>query len=387
MTENTENTVSTEFSPQMMDCWNAVISKSGLTHDLGQTPEWCRRWAESYRSSYERLVVYRDKDAVYPFMIRRVAGLRVIMWIGQENGMASDYCGGAGSYTKLFDFLRELDGWDVVRLQLPHWQGETANIVKAIRRYEKYLWTIDVSYQSVVVDLPETFEEWLAMLGYDSRYKARTCLKRFDKGTARFEILRGADIYPAIDSLIANNAQQWDVLTREQDVAFLKNTVRDLENNKHVFLARLCEGDTTWASALGYRSGSRVFLHTAGVRRERFQGMTPGVTLYALLIQELIKDNMQHVDFCLGLDKYKFHLGGQWVPGHSIVFARNRLAYCWYRTVCSTAAFSRALRELLRRKVKLPQRVAELLTHEKKGEKSYVSQDAAPNSIDQVVAE
>jgi CelD/BcsL family acetyltransferase involved in cellulose biosynthesis len=231
------------------------------------------------------------------------------------------------------------------------------------------------------------------MLGYDSRYKVRTCLKRFSQGTAKFEILRGADISSAIDDLIANNAKQWDVLTREQDASFLRNIVRDLENNKHVFLARLYEGDTTWASAIGYQSGSRVFLHTAGVRREQHQGMAPGITLYALLIQELMKENVQHVDFCLGLDKYKFHLGGHWVPGHHVIFARNRLMFCWYRTVCSTASFFRALRELTRRKIKLPRPVAIRFAVRKQdgarvnGRKGYVSQGAEKNSIDQSVAE
>jgi CelD/BcsL family acetyltransferase involved in cellulose biosynthesis len=353
MTEKAENTVSTEFTPQVMDRWNEVISKSGLMHDLGQTPEWCRCWAETYPAAYNKLVIYNDALSVYPFMIRRIAGLRVLMWIGQKYGMASDYSGGAGSYQQLFDFLRGLDGWDVVCLQLPHWQNETANIVKAVHRYEKYLWTIDVSFQSVVIDLPETFEGWLEMMGYDSRYKARTCLKRFEKGTAKFEILRGANIPSAIDDLIANNAKQWNVLSREQDVSFLKSVVRDLENNKNIFLARLYEGSTTWASAIGYHSGSRVFLHTAGVRRERVQGMAPGVTLYALLIRELVKEHVQQVDFCLGLDEYKFHLGGHWVPGHRVVFARNRLAYCWYRTVCSMSALSRSCRSLVRRKLKI----------------------------------
>ena len=81
------------------------------------------------------------------------------------------------------------DGWEVADLQLPHWQRESAVLVKDLRRYEKYLWRVDVSEQSIVIDLPETFEAWLATLSRRPRNHARHCVRRTEEGLIRFEIL------------------------------------------------------------------------------------------------------------------------------------------------------------------------------------------------------
>jgi CelD/BcsL family acetyltransferase involved in cellulose biosynthesis len=337
-------------TPQLAAEWNRILSNEQTVHDLGQTPEWCARWAETYRTAYAKLLLVREESAIYPLMIRRSAGLRVLNWIGQTGGMESDYSGAAGSCRQLLDALIDLPEWDVADLQIPCWQPEGAVLLKTLLRYEKYLWTVEVGSQSVVIDLPQTFEDWLATLGKTPRNHARRFIHLVDEGAACFEILTGADIAPALDDLIANNRQQWNVLSTDADARFLKTTVQDLENNPNLFLARLTDGDSVPACCLGYCSAGSVFVHTAGIRREKFKEMDPGIALYSLLIREMIQRGMSRFDFCPGLEEYKFRLGGHWVPSHRIVFARNRLAYCRYRAARSTAGFLSACRTLIARK-------------------------------------
>lgn len=344
--------ISHEFSQPLMDHWNGILAQSGHIHDLGQTPEWCRNWAETYRKAYDRLVIISDEQSVFPLMIRRIAGLRVMMWLGQSYGMESDYSGGAGSYKNLFNCLRELDGWDVACLQLPFWQSETREVVKAVRLYEKYMWTVETVRPTVITDLPGTFEEWLMMLSRETRKSVRRNLKCFEQSDASFEILRG-DVASGLDDLIANNEKNWTVL-RAPDIAFMKKTAGELSHNTNFFLARLYAGASTWATALGYWSGTRVSFHMAGVHRERFQGMSPGTTMDALMLQEFIKEGVRQVDYSPGLEPYKFSLGGHWEPNHHLVFARNRLFFCWYRMVCATSAVYRSICLLARRKIGIP---------------------------------
>ncbi|QHI70673.1 GNAT family N-acetyltransferase [Tichowtungia aerotolerans] len=339
------------ITPQLAAEWTRILSEEQSVHDLGQTPEWCSNWAETYRSAYQNLKIVREDSSVYPLMIRRFAGLRVLQWIGQGCGMESDYSGGGGSCKKLLGALIDSDDWDVAQLQLPHWQNECAMLVKTLLRYEKYLWTVDVADQSVVINLPNTFEDWLSTLAKTPRNHARRFVKNVDEGATRFEILTGADILPALDDLIANNRQQWNVLSRPEDAQFLKKTVQDLTHSPNLFLAQIVDDNCVPACCLGYCSGGFVFIHTAGIRREEYKGMAPGIALYSLLIREMIQRGMQTFDFCPGLEEYKFRLGGHWVPNHHIVFARNRLAYCRYRATRATASFFRSSRDLMRRKI------------------------------------
>lgn len=343
---NQKQTIHGGFTPQLIGDCNSIITRDDRVHDLGQTPEWCGRWAEAYPESWSRLAVVQSPESVYPLMIRKKAGLNVLVWIGQGDGMMSDYSGGIGSYRGLLNALIDLDGWDVADLQLPHWNRENGILLKALLRYEKFLWRVDVSEQSVVIDLPPTFEQWLASLARTPRTHARRYVRNIDEGAGRFEILTGPDILPALDELIANNQKTWDVLRREKDSGFFRQAVNDLINNPHLFLARLSDDSVCWAACLGYRCGDSVFIHTAGIRREVFRGMAPGVVLYSLLIREMINQKMRVFDFSPGLEEYKFRLGGRWAPGHRLLFARSRRGYCQYRIAESVNGFCRSCREL-----------------------------------------
>lgn len=351
-----KSTVRSEISPQLTGVWNAVLEECGQGHDLGQTPEWCALWAQAYPEAWKRLVVIEQPDAVYPLMIRQEVGLRVLVWIGQRGGMMSDYSGGAGSYSGLLDALIDLDGWDVADLQLSHWQPEAGALLKSVLRYEKYLWRVDVSDQSVAIDLPDTFDAWLASLGRTPRRSARECVKNADDGIVRFEILSGEEMLFGLDELIDNNRMHWEVLHQTRDADFLRHAVAALTKNPHLFLARLADESGSPAACLGYASEGSVYLHTAGICRETFHGMAPGIAMYTLLVRELIRRNMRVLDFCPGLEEYKFRLGGHWVPGHRLLFARNRRAYIQYRSAESIGGLGRSCRDLAGRLYRRRQR-------------------------------
>lgn len=344
------------FTPQLIDEWNAVLAGTGRTHDLGQTPEWCARWAENYPEAWQRLFIIQRPESIYPLMIRKQAGLRVLVWVGQRGGIMSDYSGGTGSYKNLLDALVEAEEWDVADLQLPHWQKDAALLVKALRRHEKYLWRVDVSDQSIVIELPDTFDAWLVTLARTPRNHARKYVRKVDKGLARFEILTGADVLPALDGLIANNQKRWQVFRRKKDADFLTQTVADLEHNGHLFLARLGADSNCWAACMGYVCGESVFLHTAGIRCEMIAGICPGIAMFTLLIREMIRRGIKLFDFCPGLEEYKFRLGGRWMPGHRVLFARNRRAYCQYRCAEFVSCFIRSCRDLVGRVLARQQR-------------------------------
>lgn len=352
----TNHTIQASFSPDLIGAWNEILSKEGHCHDLGQTPEWCFQWSETYSNVWKRLALVESSESIFPLMIRKEAGLRVLSWIGQRGGMMSDYSGGAGEFGGLLDALVDFDGWDVANLQFPHWQQETGGLLKALLRYEKFLWRVDVSDQSVVIDLPASFDEWLAVLARTPRTQSKRYARKVDEGIARFEILTGEEMIPAVDALIANNQTRWDVLRLKKDADFLRKSVCDLQHNTRLFLARLSDDSGCPAACLGYVSERSVFIHTAGIQREDFHGMAPGVAMYTLLVREMIRRNMRVIDFCPGLEEYKFRLGGHWVPGHRLMFARNRRAYCQYRCAESVVGFYHSCRNLAGR-----------IYHERKG--------------------
>jgi len=308
--------------------WRALLERCPH-HDIGQTETWNRSWWQHYAgsgSSRKELFVVADADgsqllSLWPMFVRKRFGLKVLSWIGHVDGMITDY-----SMPLLPDNHREngvqaflgfladnASRWDVVDLSIPGWSGLLPIFARSAAVYgsrRKLSWNTHIIEHCTAIDLPASFDAFLASLGSATRSNVRQYLRAADKSGATLEIVRGRDCGAALPELLRLNRERWDVFADVRARDFLTGYVAHLPaDDEHVLLASLRTQDKVLAAILGFENQGVCYLHSAGVAREASAGFSPGTTMYAMLIKAMIAAGRTRVDMSPGMEEYKLRLG------------------------------------------------------------------------------
>jgi CelD/BcsL family acetyltransferase involved in cellulose biosynthesis len=324
--------------------WRALLREVSSPHDLGQTYAWNRTWWQSYEkhgAGVKQLFVLAEEGegqllrAVWPFFMRQRFGLRAIHWLGQVEGMITDYMvpivpdeHRPAAVKALLGFLaNNSDLWDVVNLTIPTWSGWFSHFAKALAIHGSRAalkWEADISDSSTAVDLPPSFEALLSSLGADTRKNLRRYLRAVEREGAEFTICEGDDIVPGLPDLFRLNSLRWRVFSDEESRTFLRGVVgRATTDGDLPLLVSLGLRGETLATALCYQSKGICFYHSAGVVRRTVAGFSPGIAMIALLMRYLIGRGARRLDFSPGLEEYKLRLGGTVEPLISVMFWRH----------------------------------------------------------------
>jgi CelD/BcsL family acetyltransferase involved in cellulose biosynthesis len=297
-------------------------------HDLGQTPVWNQCWWRHFGapgSSAKELFVLADEQsgclqAVWPFFVRKRHGLRVIHWIGQTEGMITDYMtpivatpDRERATLALLEFLAErADTWDFLDVTLPGWSSTYPSFTKTTIVHGPRMglqWKGEIVDHSSSIMLPSTFEAFLESLGNTTRRHIRQYLRGADRAGARFEIASGCAVVRDLPELFRLNAERWAVFNGSSSRHFLTEVTERLAAAGSLFLASMRMQDQMIATALCYRHDGTTYVHSAGVVRQSPKGFSAGTTLYTHLIRALIDKRCSRLDLSPGLEEYKLRLG------------------------------------------------------------------------------
>jgi CelD/BcsL family acetyltransferase involved in cellulose biosynthesis len=313
--------------------WNTLL-KECPPHDLGQTCAWNQCWWKYFGCggvSHKQLLLLADErngrlEALWPLFVRKRRGVQVIHWIGQSEGMITDYmqplvpaANRERAVRALLEFLLEHpEMWDVLDLSVPLWSGFFPALTKAAVVYGSPLglqWKSGIMDHSSAISLPASFDELLAALGATTRSHVRQYLRGAEKAGAQFEILRGNEIAPALPELFRLNAERWKVFATPSTRMFLADVVDGVTRaGGTLFLANLRLEQQVIATALCYKDQGACYVHSAGVVRQSPKGFSPGTTLYARLVRSLIEEKCARLDLSPGLEEYKLRLGANVEP-------------------------------------------------------------------------
>jgi CelD/BcsL family acetyltransferase involved in cellulose biosynthesis len=308
--------------------WRALLERCP-PHDVGQTETWNRCWWRHYSgtgSPRKELFVLAEEErgqllSVWPLFVRKRFGLKILSWIGQVDGMITDYTmpllpeshrekGVQG----FLEFLADnASRWDVVDLSIPGWSGlfrvfARSAAVHGSRR--ELSWSSHIIEHCTVIDLPATFDAFLASLGSTTRSHVRQYLRAAEKVGAEFEIVRGGDCVGGMPELVRLNQERWKVFADVRAREFLTDFVGRLPvGDKSVVLARLHLHGRILAAILGFENQGVCFLHSAGVSRDASAGFSAGTAMYALLIRAMIAEGRTKIDMSPGMEEYKLRLG------------------------------------------------------------------------------
>lgn len=295
--------------------WQALVSDSATAAPF-QTWEWQSTWANYYlrRRKPILLTVREGKDLIGLYPLMKSAGLwRSLrpMGVGGSDYLHPIAHAGMERVVEeaMFHCLQEVDGIDLIDL---HQIRENHQLVSED-------WNRDSVQQAtcLLLDLPETYENYLAMLGKSLRYDVRRLDKTlFREGKASVDQVEEGEIGKGLEILFDQHKKRWR--KRGLPGAFIGKT----QEFHHAWGKVAIERGWLWLSILKFegepigaiyamRLGHTCYYYQAGFDPCR-GSISPGTLLVAATIRRAIEEGAQHFDFLRGDEPYK----RRWKPQH-----------------------------------------------------------------------
>ena len=170
----------------------------------------------------------------------------------------------------------------------------------------------------LVIDLPNTFDDYLATLGKSLRYDVRKLDKSlFKEGKARIQVCGSDDVGTGLDVLFDLHKKRWK--ERHLPGAFLGRAMafhREWANQAvragWLRLGILELEGTAIGAIYAMSLGDTTYYYQAGFDPE-YKTASPGTLLVAHAIRTAIEEGGRHFDFMRGDEGYK----GRWKPQHA----------------------------------------------------------------------
>ena len=171
---------------------------------------------------------------------------------------------------------------------------------------------VDVEERCPVIDLPETWDGYLAKLSGKDRHELRRKIRRAEAGQPRIEVARAPDAMDALmDGFVALHRQSKVGKARFMDEsmeAFFRDLGRALAEAGLAALWMLWLEDRPAAALFCLEQAGSVSLYNSGFSPEA-RGMSPGVVLIARTIEDAISRGCRRYDFLRGEEPYKYGFG------------------------------------------------------------------------------
>ncbi len=183
------------------------------------------------------------------------------------------------------------------------------------RAAERFGWRCAVEPEAVCpgVDLPETFEAYVASLGKHDRHELRRKLRNFEAaGAASFERLEGEAAVEGLDLLFAlmraSRADKAAFLSPAME-GFFREVVRAYARDGMVALGVTALDGRPVAATLSFEDATSAYLYNSGYD-PAVAALAPGLVSKAWAIRDAIERGKRRFDFLRGSEEYKRRLGG-----------------------------------------------------------------------------
>ena len=332
------------------------------------TPEWGRLWWDSFGEG-KRLVVVTFVDpepvGLAALMIDDTEDGRRIRFLGGDD--LTDYLGplvagpdhqGPVAEALLSYLSKDLDDWsyfDAKCLPVPF--GFSEWFVEAADRLGM-TFSVEMTEMTAVLPLPPTFDDYLASLTQKQRHELRRKTRRFEREvpgaalrTATKDSLP-ADLETFVEMHRKSEGPKGEFM-RPERASFFEKVTAEFGPREVLFLDFLELSDDGGFG--GVAAGNRYDLGApeaanplkksggaGGVAAAMFSfefdgvfylynsafdkalaAFSPGVVMVAKLIERSIQKGLTRFDFLRGRERYKFDLGAQALPLHSVMIKRS----------------------------------------------------------------
>jgi CelD/BcsL family acetyltransferase involved in cellulose biosynthesis len=225
--------------------------------------------------------------------------------------------GGAEAfYQALLAYLAGVS-WQVLDLHCLPSSSSTLQHLPRLARERGYSVTLGVEEVCPALDLPPTWEDYLAQLHRTERHELRRKLRRLnEEARFRYYDLRGEEAIGAIDDFLhlhrASGHHKAAFMNQRME-RFFRAMLAHFASRGWARLHFLEVDGKRVSVVLCFEYGDTVFLYNSGFDPS-YSRLSVGLLLKAFCIRKAIEEGKRRFDFLRGNEHYKYDLGGKDVP-------------------------------------------------------------------------
>jgi len=305
--------------------WDDLLTDSAA-NQIFLTCEWQATWWNAYHPGRMWVVVGRDDDGRWLglapwFISTEDDGSRVVRTIGCVD--VTDYLDIVARRGYEDEVYQALAAWLAEHTQ-DYDSAQLCNIPAASLALEKMPGLArargleaEVRLQEVcpIVELPDRFEDYLALLDKKNRHELRRKIRRAT-GLVDWYIVGPehdlkAEVERFFDLMAKSSEDKATFLDDPDNRAFFEAMAPVIAERGWLQLAFLTVNGSAAAAYLNFDYNNRVLVYNSGLDPEVHGHLSPGIVLLARLIEHAIADGRVQFDFLRGDESYKYDMGGR----------------------------------------------------------------------------
>ncbi len=233
-------------------------------------------------------------------------------------------------YAALLDFLGSDDAppWDVIELcNIPH-TSPTHGLMPKLAMARGYNAHTQVEDVCPVIDLPPTWDEYLASLDKKQRHEVRRKARRAQReAEVRWYIVDSShDLSSETEAFIELHQQSnvdKDDFMDEQMKTFFRAMIQAMYEAGWLQLAFIELDGQKAATILNFDYGNDILVYNSGYDPHNHAHLSPGMVLMGYCIQHAIELGREKFDFLRGNEEYKYRLGGRDTEVYRVTISRG----------------------------------------------------------------
>ncbi|PIR61663.1 MAG: hypothetical protein COY81_00565 [Candidatus Pacebacteria bacterium CG_4_10_14_0_8_um_filter_43_12] len=318
---------------QLKDEWLALLDRS-ITNYLFQTPQFQAAWWQTLGAGKLQLIVLRTAEGklvgLAPFFISAAANNKdELCFVGCVN--VSDYLDllvDKEHQTEVYQTLAQ-----VLTTQLTSWKAFYFCSLPAASPTRNWLKQTFLAAQeqqqdvSPFINLPASWEKYLAQLDRKQRHEIRRKLHRLAEVDHQFELISlEEEVLEALPDFIklhqASSAKKKDFWDGNH-LRFFSTFIPQAAKAGWLRLHFLKLERKRVAAMLGFAYNGQFLLYNSGFDPTQFNHLGTGTLLTAHTIQVAIANQNLVYDFLRGDEEYKFRFGATSKPVFDISLTKN----------------------------------------------------------------
>lgn len=264
--------------------------------------------AAASRLESDEVVIYESDDALFGLVI----GDRVVTAAGDAD--LTDYHSPLGS--NVAELIEEIMS-DLPSGMMVSFDSLPLEAAEAIAAgMERWGADVDVDEHTVaaVLSLPETFDEYLHMIGKKQRHEVRRKRRRYEEAVGELVHERHHGPGWAFDEFARLHRQsagaKGDFLTPARERFFGELVETD---GWRIDVLRVPDTDDAAACLFSFSDGEGYYLYNSAYDPD-LSDASPGVAILGSMIERAISEGIGRFDFLKGDEVYKFRLGAEERP-------------------------------------------------------------------------
>jgi len=315
--------------------WEALLHRF-VGDTIFLTPAYQRSWWRHLGEGDLLLLTVRENGelvGVAPLFSLEREGRRLLQTVGcVEVSDYLDWILAPGRETAvleaLLDFLGGFVAWDEMDLCNIHRDSPTLALLPALARARGWSASVEVQEVCPVVNLPATWEAYLASLGRKDRHELRRKMRRVEamEGLRWYIVGPEQDLEAETEAFLrlmaASTAEKAAFLTPPMR-AFFRELARIAWDAGWLQLSFLELEGRRLSSFFNFVYNNRVLVYNSGLDWQVYPNLGAGIVLTGFLIRHAIEEGREAYDFLRGGESYKYRFGGKDVTVHRILVTRE----------------------------------------------------------------